>query len=376
MTFVLGGIRAPKTARNANDTSEPFGPEALDFVSRRVMQRDVEVDVEAVDRAGGFIGTMYIGRENVAKLLVEEGLASVHAYSAEQSAHGGELFAAESRAKSQKKGLWHDYDPSKVEANQENNNTATPEASSTPAPAEKRKDYKDVVVTHVDSETCQIKLQILTPGESPLETLMTEFRNFHLNPSNATPLANPPRSGEFVAAKFTEDNTYYRARVRSVDREAKTCEVVYIDYGNSERLPFSRLRPLSQPQFSPVTKLKPQAQDAVFSFIQFSTNKGYLGDAVHFIQDMTGGDRRLVANVDYIGTDGAWYVTLYDPKESKTAEASLNADIVREGMAMAARKTKGFERAWPEVVKLMKEKEEAAKEERLGMWEYGGEFIT
>ena len=49
------------------------------------MQRDVEIDVENTDKVGGFIGSMYIGRENFARALLEEGLAEVHAYSAEQS---------------------------------------------------------------------------------------------------------------------------------------------------------------------------------------------------------------------------------------------------------------------------------------------------
>jgi len=377
LTFVLGGIRTPKTARNANETSEPFGQEALDFVSKKIMQRDVEIDVENIDRVGGFIGTMFTGRENVAKLLVEEGLASVHAYSAEQSPHGSDLFAAEKRAKEAKKGIWHDYNPSQ-EASLETLSTSTPpNGASTPSP-EKRKDYKDVLVTHVDPETCALKLQVLTggPGPSPLESFMAEFRSFHGSSANAIPLQSPPRNGEYVAANFTEDNTFYRARVRAVEREAKACEVVYIDYGNSERIPFTRLRALA-PQHHPTTgKLKAQAQDAVFSFIEFSKNKGYLGDAVHFVQDMTGGDRPLVANVDWVDEKegGVWYVTLYDPKESKSAEASLNADIVREGMAMAGRKGRGFEKAWPEVVKTVREKEDEAKGERLGMWEYGGEY--
>ncbi|RPB24328.1 hypothetical protein L211DRAFT_785307 [Terfezia boudieri ATCC MYA-4762] len=381
ITFILGGIRAPKTARNANETSEPFGQEALDFVSKKVMQRDVEIDVENIDRVGGFIGTMFIGRENVAKLLVVEGLASVHAYSAGQSPHGSDLFAAEKLAQDAKKGMWHNYDPSQ-EASQEASldtlTISTPPNGASTTPQEKRKDYKDVLVTHVDPETCALKLHVLTGdlGPSPLESFMAEFRTYHASSANAIPLQNLPRNGEYVAAKFTEDNTFYRARVRAVDREAKTCEVVYIDYGNSERIPLTRLRALA-PQHHPTTgKLKAQAQDAVFSFVEFSKNKEYLGDAVHFVQDMTGGDRPLVANVDWIDEKegGVWYVTLYDPKESKSAEASLNADIVREGMAIAGRKERGFEKAWPEVIKTVREKEDEAKKERLGMWEYGGEY--
>ncbi|KAK2836853.1 hypothetical protein FQN49_006656, partial [Arthroderma sp. PD_2] len=50
LTFVLSGIRAPRSARNANEKSEPFGQEAHDFANRRCMQRDVEIDVETIDK--------------------------------------------------------------------------------------------------------------------------------------------------------------------------------------------------------------------------------------------------------------------------------------------------------------------------------------
>lgn len=60
------------------------------------MQRDVEVEFESTDKSGGFIGTMWVNKtENVAISLVREGLASVHAYSAEGLAWAGMLFDAE-----------------------------------------------------------------------------------------------------------------------------------------------------------------------------------------------------------------------------------------------------------------------------------------
>lgn len=74
LTFVLSGIRAPRTARSASEKGEPYGQEALDFASRRYMQRDVEVDFEATDKTGGFIGALYLNKtENAAVTLVREG---------------------------------------------------------------------------------------------------------------------------------------------------------------------------------------------------------------------------------------------------------------------------------------------------------------
>lgn len=99
LTFVLSGIRAPRSARNETDKGEPFGKEAHEFANKRLQQRDVEIDVENCDKVGGFIGTLYVNRENFAKTLVEEGLASVHYHSAELAGNLTELNQAEQKAK-------------------------------------------------------------------------------------------------------------------------------------------------------------------------------------------------------------------------------------------------------------------------------------
>jgi staphylococcal nuclease domain-containing protein 1 len=369
LTFVLSGIRAPRSARNATDKGEPFGQEAHDFANKRCQQRDVEIDVEDCDKMGGFIGTLYINRENFAKALLEEGFASVHTYSAEKSGNANELLQAEQKAKEARKGLWQDWDPSQdvdeSTAGAESNGNEGDAA----AAAERRKDYRDVVITHVD-ETGRLKLQQVGTGTSALTELMNAFRNFHLNPTNNAGLPGPPKAGEFVAAKFTADDEWYRARIRRNDREAKKAEVVYIDYGNSETIPWSRLRPLSQPQFSPQSKLKAQALDAQLSFIQLPTNPEYLADSVNFISQETA-DRELVANVDQVEKDGTLWVTLFDPKESKTGTESVNADVVSEGLAMVPKKLRAWERGAGEILESLKKKEQIAKDERRGMWEYG-----
>lgn len=367
LTFVLSGIRTPKPARQSGEAAEPFGQEALEFANRRTLQRDVEIDVESTDKVGGFIGTLYVGRENFARALVEEGLAEVHAYSAELSGNANELFAAEAKAKEGRKGMWHDWDPSKeveVEDQPAPTNGTKGDATET---APRKKDYRDVMVTHVD-EAGKLKIQQVGTGTGALTELMNAFKSFHLNKANDQPLPGIPKVGDLVAGKFTLDNDWYRAKVRRVDREGKKVDVTYLDYGNSETIPFSRLRPLSQPQFS-TQKLKPQATDAVLSFLQLPTSQQYLPDAVDFIAEQTDG-RQLVANVDYV-VEGTLYITLLDPKVSTKIEESINGEVVREGLAMIPTKLKGWERQSVETLSKLGELQEEAKKARRGMWEYG-----
>ena len=367
LNFVLGGVNAPKSARNAMDKSEPFGQEAHELAARRLSQRDVEIDVHDVDKVGGFVGELFINKESFAKVLVEEGYATVREFSAQKMGNATELLAAQDRAKNAHKGRWIDWDPS-MDVDEEEEKDAPASGKNGDAPIVREKDYRDVMVTNID-EIGKLKLQIIGTGTAALETLMTQFKSFHLNPSNKSSLDGAPKAGDYVAAQFTEDGQWYRARIRSNNRPAKEAEVVYIDYGNSEKIPWSRLRRLDQPQFTP-QKLRPQAVDAVLSLIQFPTNADYFRDAIRFIQEVAM-NKELVANVDYTSPEGALHVTLYDQSTSEKLTDSINAEIIAEGHAMVPKKLKAWERGFGDVLKTLREKEDAAKLERLGMWEYG-----
>ncbi|KAH8662338.1 hypothetical protein BX600DRAFT_318160 [Xylariales sp. PMI_506] len=372
LTLVLAGIRAPRAPRLPQEKGEPFGQEALDLANRRCNQRDCEIDVYDVDKVGGFIGDLFINRESFGKLLVEEGLASVHQYSAEKSGNANELNAAEKRAKEGRKGMWHDWDPSQEEDGEEEAAVDAPTESA--ALDKKPADYREVVVTNIDSNG-RLKIQQIGQGTAALETLMNEFKKFHLSPSNNKPLANPPKAGDIVAAKFSADGQWYRAKVRSNDRTSKVAEVVYIDYGNSEKISWSSLRALDQPQFN-TQKLKPQAIDAVLSYIQLPTGD-YFGDAINLIADATDG-RTLVASFDYVDAkEGLNYVTLFDAKDagakSNSFTDSINKEVVAAGLGMVPKKLKAWEKgpASVEVLKKLREVETEAKQDRAGMWEYG-----
>ncbi|KAL6902936.1 hypothetical protein GGI43DRAFT_400758 [Trichoderma evansii] len=374
LTLVLGGIRAPRAPRADGQGGEPFGKEALDLANRRCNQRDCEVNIHDMDKVGGFIGELYIGRENFAKVLIEEGLASVHAYSAEKSGNSVELFAAEKKAKEARSGLWHDYDPSQEEENADEGaeDNGAPEAEVTLD--KKPADYRDVIITNIDGNG-RLKIQEIGKGTAALESLMTEFRKFHIDSKNNKPLADAPKTGEFVSAKFSADGQWYRARVRANDRTAKQAEVVYVDYGNSEKIAWSNLRSLDQTKFG-VQKLKAQAIDASLSFVQLPTAAHYFEDAVGLIYELTEG-KRLVGNFDLVDSkENISYITLYDTKGDGSLPGpndSINKEIVASGYGMVPKKLKAWERskAFESYLKHLREVESQAKQDRQGMWEYG-----
>jgi len=373
ITLVLSCIRAPRSARNADDKGEPFGAEAHEFAGRRLQQRDVEIDIEGTDKVGGFIGTLWVNKENFTKLLLEEGFASVHAYSAEKDANGTEYFAAVKRAQDARKGIWKDYVPEEDEDTSAASALGATGNGTAPSTAgERRNDYREVMITNINPEDLRLKIQVIGTGTGALEDMMNRFRQFHLG--NSSGIKDAPKAGEIVSAKFSADSSWYRAKVRRNDREAKVSEVVYIDYGNEERIPWNsgRLRPLAD-QFS-TTTLKAQAQDAQFAFIQFPVNKEYLSDAAAYLYEEVG-ERPMVANVEHIEKDGTLHVTIYhqDLERASSDDKSVNADLISEGLAFVPRKVRAWERgpAADAVFKKLRNKEGEAKEGRRGVWEYG-----
>lgn len=77
---VCVGISCPRAARITtgqgvinNIEGDPFGNDALQFTKDLVLQREVEVEVESMDKAGNFIGWMFIDDKNLSVALVEVG---------------------------------------------------------------------------------------------------------------------------------------------------------------------------------------------------------------------------------------------------------------------------------------------------------------
>ncbi|CAL1707496.1 unnamed protein product [Somion occarium] len=366
LTLVLAGIRAPRTARYPSEKGEPFGAEASDFATRRYMQRDVEIEIYDVDKSGGFIGALYLNKnENAAVTIAKEGLATVHSYSADSLPFAKQLYDAESEAKAAKRNIWRDYDEEAEKAAQ------VPEETDGSALATH---YLDVIISDVRPRNgFTFSIQILnTEGIASLEKLMHDFSLHHKTIS--TPSAGfVPKSGDLVSAKFS-DGAWYRARVRRASPLKKEAEVTFIDYGNQDTVSFSAIRPLD-PKFR---SLPPQAHDARLSFIKFPKEDGeYYADAVERFRQLCG-DRKLIANADYkegSASNPLLHLRLIDPLDPATPQnplACINIDLVREGLASIDKRGCGkYLAAYPQIVKKLGEAALGAKRDRLGMYELG-----
>lgn len=170
----------------------------------------------------------------------------------------------------------------------------------------------------------------------------------------AAPSQYTPRHNDIVAAQFSADNTWYRARITKSNPAAQQANVRYIDYGNSELLHYSRLRPLS----ASLSAIPAFAKEAQLSFVALLDPASEYGpEAVERFQDYTEG-RKLVACID-LKEPNLLHISLFDPQNSSSADASINIALVRDGLARVDTKSR-LRQVAPSVV-LAKAAEEAKR---------------
>ena len=75
-----------------------------------------------------------------------------------------------------------------------------------------------------------------------LDELMDRLEEFYRPLADGDECLTNPQMGDTCCAMFSEDDGWYRAVITKVS--GKTVEVRYLDYGNSEELPLSRVKRL------------------------------------------------------------------------------------------------------------------------------------
>jgi len=383
MVLVLGGIRAPRLGKTEKDKTEPFAQEALDYVNSNVLQHDIEFTVETTDRSGGFIGALFVDingiRTNLAVQLLELGYVRINEYSADQSPYSNELYEAEEKARKAKINVWENYVP---EVKKEVEVVVN---KSTPLP-QKGIERVEVVLSNINN-AAEVCVQLASSNLSKLEKLIDDLNNYESSPENVPKTPFNPKNNEIVAAKFSEDNTWYRARVRKIFSEGgkKKANIFYIDYGNSEDLVVSNnnIRPLPD-QFN-IKKIPQYAVEAKLAFITTFNDEDWKIEAYEQLQDIVEG-KDLIADV--ISKNGASMNIMLYTKDSgaKAVASSVNAQLLAEGLAMVEKNwikrvdseineriknmvsSKKIIKSIPEVLIEIQDK---AKKSRVNAWRYG-----
>ena len=113
VTIFLSGVSCPGFKRQddaeGSELAEPFAQEARYFVESRLLNRDVQVLLEGVDKYNNFYGSIMHPAGNISAELLKVGLGKVVDWSAKFSKDPALLYKCERIAKEQRLRIWKDY---------------------------------------------------------------------------------------------------------------------------------------------------------------------------------------------------------------------------------------------------------------------------
>jgi len=353
ISFACVGIRCPKCARrDTGAEEEPFGNEALAFARNLCLQRDVDIEVESIDKTGTFLGSVFLpDKRNLAVVLLEQGLASLVPGAADRSAYADELHGAEDKAKAASVKVWEGYS-AEVEAEAEAARSAAAAAEMEPVPDAQ----KQVVELNLTEIKDGAHFYAHVAGDKAIQVLQDQVATA----CGRTEGSNyDPSPGVVCCARFTVDNEWYRARVKS--RAGGEYTVYFIDYGNTDVVGRDRLKALD-PSLSPQA-VSPQAVECRLAYLIVGSgdDDDHGEDAFQTLGEMAYGKPMLARVEDREA--GVLLVTLFDEHK-----ANINEILVGRGLARVEKKPP--KRA-ASLVKGLYEKEMLAKAQHVGMWVHG-----
>jgi len=351
ISFGCAGLRCPQCSRrDGSSAGEPFGDEALAFTRGHCFQRDLEIEVESVDKIGCFLGSLYLpDKRNLGVVLLESGLASRIPPAADRSVHAEALYNAEDSAKKAGLKIWENYSEEQE---------AEAKRAALAAAADEQEPVPDSSKTVVQLTLCEIlsgdHFYAHATADAKLTMLQQQLSSMRLGNGAAF----EPKAGQMCTAQFTQDNEWYRAKVQKKEKDKYS--VFFVDYGNTDVVGADRLRPLDPTLGTEV--VSPQAIDCRLACVTAPEPSDEDGqEAVMALADAAWG-KPVYARVEHRQGE-VLYVTLLD-----AAQGSVNEQLVASGVA---RVQKDAPKVLAKVANALREKEEVAKTNRAGMWRYG-----
>merc|ERR1719242_1879394 len=351
ITFLLSGVSCPRGDRKMPtgfQEGEPFGNEASAFVKDQIMQKEVEIEVETMDKGGNFIGWCFDGINNISVQLIEEGFASAFVMG-DRSNYGSQIQIAEDSAKRRKVRRWANYSEEE----------ATKEIGKVDEDKEKKENEEDrkvnytkVVVTEVTQEA-KIYAQHIDEGPK-LEALMKQIREeFSSNPPLAG--AYQPKKGDLCAAKFV-DGQWYRAKIEKTSPSGEV-SVLYIDYGNRATIPKANCGTLP----GNFVSLPAFAHEYTLALCNLCSDEDYAEQGLKAMRkDLL--DKELKLNVEYRVT-GQEFASIVDSNGE-----DIGKNLILDGLMLAEKKGG---RKLMKLVDSYRDAMESAKKNHLNIWEYG-----
>jgi staphylococcal nuclease domain-containing protein 1 len=218
---------------------------------------------------------------------------------------------------------------------------------------DRKTNFKKVVVTEVISGVTfwAQHLDNATQFEQMQQQMRTDLLDNPPLPGSLTPKRN-----DLVASLFL-DNLWYRARIEKIESGDKV-HVLYVDYGNREVVPSTKLAALPGQYAS----FAPQAKEYTLALVKAVSDEEVLYDLTNaFGQEAVNHEFSL--NIEY-KVEKQEFVSLTNPE----TKADLASKLIADGWAMVDKRR---EKRLQSMIADYTKAQETARKNRLNLWRYG-----
>ena len=351
--FNLIGVKSFSNDKNNSSLFQKYFKKSHDYVVDNLLQRDAICDIIQSDKIGNYFGNLIFQGKNFGTTLIENGLAVVNerSYDKGKNRFIEEMKKAEKIAMEKKVGLWSDEGLAKLLKGDEDIN-----AGNTIGKFEIiDKDIKIRITDEIDLDKFFCNF---LPNKTldKIEEVLADYDDGIETPERLSP---PIKQGTLCAAKFPDDDKYYRAMIKKFDKEKKEYQVEFIDYGNIEWVKLNDLIKLD----GKISSLPPQAMICGLAYLKYS--KISMRKAVKKYPNFVDFDNELNAKLCYTykkGGETKYGLIVF--KDGKDMKKTYHADLLKEGLAKLNRNND-----LPEYMKDLDPIEQDAELQEIGVWD-------
>jgi len=173
-----------------------------------------------------------------------------------------------------------------------------------------------------------------------------------------------PKKGELLAARFTGDNEWYRARVEKVEGTNRA-SVYFVDYGNREIITDSSRLTMLPPDFA---QLPAQAHEYDLAYIRPPPDEDDRQDAKNALLEEIGSDECL-SKVEY-RQNNSEHVSLYRASNKE----NILKTLAEQGLIVIAQGRGGRPLRPTPLYDELQKAQAQAKSSRIGLWQYSDQI--